>query len=74
MRGIDFKIARIRQRRRQLEIAKTSGVHPTRLSRIENEWEQPRSDEVSAICAALGINEPMPIEIDRENEKVEVNL
>lgn len=57
MSGIDYKIARIRQGRRQLEVARQVGIHPTRLSKIENGWEQPRENEESAIRAALKIDE-----------------
>jgi transcriptional regulator with XRE-family HTH domain len=57
MRGIDYKIARIRQGRSQLEVARQVGIHPTRLSKIENGWEQPRENEVSAIRAALNLEE-----------------
>jgi len=55
MSGIDYKIARIRQGRSQLEVARQVGIHPTRLSKIENDWEQPREDEVTAIRAALNL-------------------
>jgi transcriptional regulator with XRE-family HTH domain len=57
MNGIDYKIARIRQGRSQLEVARQTGIHPTRLSKIENGWEQPRENEVSAIRAALNLEE-----------------
>jgi hypothetical protein len=57
MEGIDLKIARIRQGRRQLEIAKSTGIHATRLSKIENGWEQARPDELERLRIALNLNE-----------------
>ena len=57
MSGIDLKIARIRQGRSQLEVARQIGIHPTRLSKIENGWEKPRCDELSSIRAALNLDE-----------------
>jgi len=57
MSGLDFKIARIRQGRRQLEVASQTGIHPTRLSKIENNWEKPRDEEVAALRAALKLDE-----------------
>ena len=53
MNGLDLKIARIKQGRKQLEVARQTGIHPTRLSKIENGWEQPRDGEVSAIRSVL---------------------
>jgi transcriptional regulator with XRE-family HTH domain len=57
MSGLDFKIARIKQGLRQLEVARQTGIHPTRLSKIENGWEQPRDDEIAAIRRVLNLNE-----------------
>jgi transcriptional regulator with XRE-family HTH domain len=57
MSGLEIKIARIRQGRSQLEVARQTGIHSTRLSKIENGWEQPRENEVSAIRAALNLEE-----------------
>jgi transcriptional regulator with XRE-family HTH domain len=52
-----FQIARVRQGRSQLEVARQIGMHPTRLSKIENGWERPREDEVLAIRAALKLGD-----------------
>jgi transcriptional regulator with XRE-family HTH domain len=57
MTGLDLKIARVKQGRKQIEVARELGIHPTRLSRIENDWEQPRPDELAAIRAALKLDE-----------------
>jgi transcriptional regulator with XRE-family HTH domain len=56
MQGIDIKIARIRQGQKQLELARQTGINSTRLSKIENGWEQPRPEEVSAIRVALKLD------------------
>jgi len=56
MKGLEFKIARIRQGRKQLEIAREARVHPTRLSKIENGWEEARPDEVERISTALNLD------------------
>lgn len=62
MTGLDFKIARIKQGRKQLELARETNIHATRLSKIENGWEKPRPDELSAIRQALKLDkEPAPI-------------
>jgi transcriptional regulator with XRE-family HTH domain len=60
MSGLDLKIARIKQVRKQLEVARQTGIHPTRLSKIENGWEQPRDSEILAILAALKLDEHQP--------------
>lgn len=57
MEGIELKIARIRQGRKQLDLARSTGIHATRLSKIENGWERPRPDELKRIAAALNLNE-----------------
>lgn len=56
MTGLDLKLARIKQGRKQIEVARELGIHPTRLSRIENDWEQPRPDELVAIRATLKLD------------------
>ena len=57
MKGLAIKLERIKQGRKQLEIAHVTGIHATRLSKIENGWEKPRPDELASIQRALGINE-----------------
>jgi transcriptional regulator with XRE-family HTH domain len=57
MTGLELKVARIKQGRKQIEVAREVGIHPTRLSRIENDWEQPRPDELAAIRATLKLDE-----------------
>lgn len=57
MSAIDLKIARIRQGWKQLEVAREAGIHQTRLSKIENGWEEPRPEEVAAIRAVLKLDE-----------------
>lgn len=57
MTGLDLKVARVKQGRKQIEVARELGIHPTRLSRIENDWEQPRPDELAAIRAFLRLDE-----------------
>jgi hypothetical protein len=60
---IDLKLEVVRQGRSQYEVARAAGLDPTRLNRILNGWIEPRPDEVSAIRAALKINEqPSPTE------------
>jgi hypothetical protein len=55
--GIDLKIEVVRQRRSQYEVARTAGLEPTRLNHILNGWLEPRPDELSAISAALNLNQ-----------------
>jgi transcriptional regulator with XRE-family HTH domain len=57
MQGLTIKIARIRHGCKQLEVARQTGINPTRLSKIENGWMEPRPEEVAAICAALNLDE-----------------
>lgn len=38
---------------RQVEVAKESGINPSRMSMIENTWIMPRFDEVDRIKAAM---------------------
>jgi hypothetical protein len=57
MEGIDLKIARIRQGRRQLDLARTTGIHATRLSKIENGWEKPQPEERRTILTALKLED-----------------
>jgi len=57
MFGIEIKIARIRQGRSQLDLAHQLGIHPTRLSKIEQGWVQARPDEILAIRDALKLDE-----------------
>ena len=57
MSGMELKIARIKQGRKQLELARETNIHSTRLSKIENGWEEPRPDELSAIRQALKLDE-----------------
>jgi transcriptional regulator with XRE-family HTH domain len=59
MTGLDLKVARIKQGRKQLDLARETGIHPTRLSKIENNWEEPRDDELAAICIALTLSETL---------------
>ena len=56
MPGIELKIAVIRQRRSQCEVARASGIELTRLNRILNGWIKPRPDELNAICAVLNLD------------------
>ena len=67
MLGIELKIARIRQGRTQLEVARTIRMHPSRLSKLENGWEQPRPNELNALRTALALN-------DEETNVVETRL
>ena len=57
MLGLELKIARIRKGRTQLEVAREVGIHPSRLSKLENGWEQPRPNELKAIRTALALIE-----------------
>lgn len=57
MTGLDLKLARVKQGRKQIELARELGIHPTRLSRIENDWERPRPDELAAIRTVLKLDE-----------------
>lgn len=62
MSGMELKLARIKQGRKQLELARETNIHSTRLSKIENGAEEPRPDELSAIRQALKLDEkPEPI-------------
>lgn len=57
MQGLAIKIARIRQGRKQLEVARQTGINPTRFSKIENGWAEPRPEEIAVIRAALKLDE-----------------
>lgn len=57
MNPIDLKLEVVRQRRSQYEVARAAGIDSTRFNRILNGWIEPRPDEVSAIRAALKMNE-----------------
>jgi transcriptional regulator with XRE-family HTH domain len=57
MTGIELKIERIRCGLKQLALAQEIGIHPTRLSKIENGWETPTQEEIKAIRRALKIGE-----------------
>ncbi|HJZ67147.1 MAG TPA: hypothetical protein VKF81_03300 [Blastocatellia bacterium] len=39
MTGLDLKVEPIKQGRKQIEIASELGIHLTRSSRIENNWD-----------------------------------
>jgi Helix-turn-helix len=54
---IDLKIEVIRQRRSQYEVARSAGIDPTRLNRILNGWIKPCPEELSAIRAALNLED-----------------
>jgi predicted transcriptional regulator len=49
MSGIDLKIERIKCGVKQLELARQTGINPTRLSKIECGWIEPRDQEVEMI-------------------------
>ena len=49
-----LKIERAKKGTKAIWIAKITGIHPSRLSRIENGWIEPRKDEREAIARALG--------------------
>jgi len=57
MSGLDFKIARIRQGRKQLDLARSTGIHATKISKIENGWQEPRPEEKAALCRELGLSQ-----------------
>jgi transcriptional regulator with XRE-family HTH domain len=49
-----LKIERTKRGIKSIWIAKATGIHPSRLSRIENGWDEPRKEEYEAIAKALG--------------------
>ena len=57
MNGMELKLARTSKRIRQLELARRTGIPPSRLSLIENDWAKPRPEEVAALRKALGLDE-----------------
>jgi len=57
MTGLQIKIARLKRGMRQLKLSRVTKISPTRLSKIENGWEQPRNNELKAIRRALNLGD-----------------
>ena len=53
--GLALKVNRIMKRRLARHIAASADLSASRLSDIENGYIQPTPEQVSRICAALGI-------------------
>jgi transcriptional regulator with XRE-family HTH domain len=53
------------------ELAFVSGIHPSRLSRIERGWQQPRPDELEKIGAALAKLAAREVWGDADSDEVE---
>ncbi len=53
MSGEDFRLERLRFRLSQWQVARMSGVNPSRISRYENEVYEPTPSEQRALRAAL---------------------
>jgi transcriptional regulator with XRE-family HTH domain len=56
MTGLELKIKRIKHGYKQLELARQTGINPTRLSKIENGGERPKAEEIASICQVLKVN------------------
>ena len=54
--GERLRIARVKRRKKQKEVAAAAGITQTRLSNIETGRVTPRWGEVEQITHALGIN------------------
>ncbi len=50
------KLARLQSGRPQWEVARETGIAPSRLSAIENERVVARPDELARIATALGVS------------------
>jgi transcriptional regulator with XRE-family HTH domain len=51
--GFELKIERQRNKVRQLDITRRTGISPTRISKIENGWEAAPPDIEAAIRSAI---------------------
>jgi len=47
---------RVLKRVTQFQLAKLTGVYPSKISLIENEWVEPRLDEKLKLSRALEVN------------------
>jgi len=54
MSGLELKIARIRKRMTQVELARATGIASTTLSAIENDRINPRAHELERILREIG--------------------
>ena len=59
--GMRLRIERIQKRLRQRDVAIRADLSASTLSDIECGWKSPTKEQVTAICAAIGID-PADIE------------
>lgn len=62
---MDLRELRFRKRISQWELSRTSGVHQSRISLIENCFSTPTNDEKNKLAKALGLK---PGEIEWEEK------
>jgi transcriptional regulator with XRE-family HTH domain len=51
--GTNLRIERLKKKMKQVELAKVTGIHRSRLSMIEHTWVEPKPEEVERIKAAI---------------------
>jgi transcriptional regulator with XRE-family HTH domain len=49
----NWKLERVRQNLKALEVARKAGLHPSKLSLIENGWVEPTAVEVEKLKRVL---------------------
>jgi len=53
--GLNLRVARIKKRMRQLDVALKADVSTTWISMFENGQRKPTRDEIRRICSVLGV-------------------
>lgn len=54
--GLIVRLARVRQRRTQRDVARQAGIRPAVLSEIECGWRKPTKDQLNRLAQALGLH------------------
>lgn len=54
--GLAVRLARVRRRRTQREVARQAGLRPSVLSEIECGWRKPTKDQLNRLACALGLD------------------
>ena len=51
-----LKYFRLKSNYRQIHVAKLTGIHASRLSRIEGGWQEPRRHELNKLADLYNVN------------------
>ena len=54
--GLVVRLARVRLRRTQRDVARQAGMRPAVLSEIECGWRKPTKDQLNRLARALGLH------------------